>query len=855
MYMRFLVAVALVCLAGINVSNADPASSGVKHTINVPPQALAPALRSYAAETGLHLIYISEDVRAHRSDGARGSLTTAEALDRILRGTGLTYHFLDANTISIVPLVHDAAAAVGGGGGKSASAADSAGKSNSQKTAKGGQTQLRGEAIELQPILVTATRRPEDARSIAASVTAFTGDELDALGAQGFSDYLTRAPDVAYNYSIPGDSTIVIRGVSTTTFPEQGEGTTAYFINDVPLTDPFHSVAIPDIDTFDVSNVTILRGPQGTLFGSGSMGGAVDYQAAKPNLYEYQAHVQGTFADVDGGGQGGSGKLMLNAPIVSGLLAVRGVFVYRSDPGFIDNVGTHQDNTNVTLNRGGRLEATWTPTDTSTVNYLFLKQSEDTRDLGYAEPGFAGLYAKNTVVPEPYKFGVTINSLRLDQSLAAGTLTVMASYHQKTQLETGDFTSSFSFLVPGASAIVYQQTAQANGTTLEARFASPTGGKFDYVVGAYHDLTHENFNAIIGTQGVAEGEEANEIDGVLGPGSGAAILESNSSGLIENDLAPFSGSESAIYGEASYRPVSDWKLTFGGRYYYTTTQSLSLLRGLSPYLDTGGVAAEQSFSGGESDTGFLPKGSITWTVNSDVMLYALGSTGFRYGGANINSSPTTVNVPHNYKPDSLTNYELGTRTNWLQKTLQVDATLFYIDWNNIQLQEYAGPGDLFGVNAGKARNYGVEFSGTWQIDRGLSIQGNLTRLTAKLANPFNPGGGLPIDPEGATLPGAAQWQAASTLMYRAAELPLRPTLVLSQRYVSSSPGLFGSDTEQGNYDLFDARVSVSVRNLLITAYVDNITNKRGVTNAFINPPLEQTLVTPRMVGVTLDYEE
>jgi iron complex outermembrane recepter protein len=852
--MRILVAVALACLAGVNPANADPVSAGLKHTIDVPPQALAPALRSYATETGLHLIYISEDVRARRSDGARGSLTAAEALSRILRGTGLTYHFLDADTISIVPLAHrGAAAAAAGGRSGGAAAADPARKSNAGKSPKESRTQLRGEAIELQPVLVTATRRPEEARAIAGSVTAFTGDELDALGAQGFSDYLTRAPGVAFNYSIPGDSTIVIRGVSTTTFPDQGEGTTAYFINDVPLTDPFHSVAIPDIDTFDVANVTIMRGPQGTLFGSASMGGALNYEAAKPNLDEYQAHVQGTMDGVDSGGLGGSGKLMLNAPIVPGLLAVRGVFVYRSDPGFIDNLGTHQENVNRTLNRGGRFEATWTPSDSSTVNYLFLKQSEDTRDLGYSEPGYAGLYAKNTAVPEPFAFGVTINSLRLDQSLSAGTLTVMASYHQKTQLETGDFTSSFSFLAPGASAIVYQQTAQANGTTLEARFASPTGRKLEYVVGAFHDLTHENFNAVIGTQGLPAAELSNEIDGVLGVGSGAAIVEGN--GLIENDLAPFSGSESAIYGQASYRPVSDWKLTFGGRYYYTTTRSESLLQGLSPYLDTGGVAAVQSYSGGESDSGFLPKGSVTWTPNGKVMLYGLVSTGFRYGGANINSSPTTVNVPHSYKPDSLTNYELGTRTNWLQKRLQLDATLFYIDWDNIQLQEYAGPGDLFGVNAGKARNYGAELTGTWQIDRDLSIQANVTRLTAKLANAFNPGGGLPVDPQGSTLPGAAEWQAASTLMYRAQELPLRPTLVLSQRYVSSSPGLFGSDTEQGNYDLLDARISLSIRNLLVTAYVDNIGNTRGVTNAVVNPPLELTLATPRMVGLTLDYEE
>ncbi|MGN6514731.1 MAG: TonB-dependent receptor plug domain-containing protein, partial [Rhizomicrobium sp.] len=111
---------------------------------------------------------------------------------------------------------------------------------------------------------MTAEKRPEAVRKISGSVSAVTGAQLEALGAQDMSDYLTRTPGVVFNAQTPGNSTVVLRGISTTTGIDQGQGTTGYFIDDVPLTDPSYSIATPDIDTFDVDNIVVLRGPQGT---------------------------------------------------------------------------------------------------------------------------------------------------------------------------------------------------------------------------------------------------------------------------------------------------------------------------------------------------------------------------------------------------------------------------------------------------------------------------------------------------------------------------------------------------------------------------------------------------------------
>src|SRR5436190_774999 len=145
-----------------------------------------------------------------------------------------------------------------------------------------------GQDVLPEDIVVVATKRPEAVRDISGSVTVQTGEQLEKLGAESMEDYLTRTPGVVFNASTPGQGNVTIRGVSTTTGGENGQATTGIFINDVPLTDPAFSLGTPDIDTFDVDNVAVLRGPQGTLFGSSSLGGAVNYQATRPDLDRWE---------------------------------------------------------------------------------------------------------------------------------------------------------------------------------------------------------------------------------------------------------------------------------------------------------------------------------------------------------------------------------------------------------------------------------------------------------------------------------------------------------------------------------------------------------------------------------------
>jgi len=702
-----------------------------------------------------------------------------------------------------------------------------------------------GEPAVLQEVIVTATKRPEAVRSISGSVTAVTSADLEEVGAQSMADYLTRTPGVVFNAATPGNSSVTIRGVSTTTGIDQGQGTTGYFINDVPLTDPYNSVAIPDIDTFDVDNVSVLRGPQGTLFGSASLGGAINYQTALPNLTRYEMHVQGTVEGTHDGGTGGSGKIMVNLPVLSDVFAIRGVYVYRDVAGYIDNIQTGQKDANRTLIRGGRVLALFTPTAGMKVSYLFLDQKEDTRDVGYQDPA-AGPLRKNAEA-EPNNFETRIHNLTWEQDVGFATLTASAAYHEKSQYSVQDVTQALGSLVPGVAPVSVIQPALSHGTTFEIRLASPTGQRIEYLIGVMKDDTHERFVNVAKGPGAAQ-----SIEAVYGPilGAGIGALSAPDDIFLDATI-PLRGQETAVFGESSYHFNDQWKLTLGGRGFRTKTDNETIASGFLTLLTAGTLTSD--VSGSHTESGFLPKGSLTWTPNKDLMTYVLVDKGFRYGGSNLIPPEPGVPIPARFNSDSLINYELGVRSSFLDERLQLDASAFYIDWSNIQLHLLSPLGLNYAANAGTAKIKGAEATATWQVSTGLNVSTSVTNLNATLASDFNPGAGQPTVPSGSTLPGASKWQIANLASYTWSAAPLSPTFVVSHRYVSKAPGIFLSGLPQGDYHSVDARVTAHLGNVGITAFADNIGDRRGITNANVIPPTQQFVIRPRTIGLTLDY--
>jgi outer membrane receptor protein involved in Fe transport len=668
-------------------------------------------------------------------------------------------------------------------------------------------------------IIVTATKRPESVRDISGSVSAFDESQLEALGANSLEDYLSRTPGVVFNAAVPGDSSAIIRGIATTTTIAQAQGTTGYFIDDVPLTDPFYSAGIPDIDTFDVDNVTILRGPQGPLFGSASLGGAINYQAARPDLDDIDMHFRGTIEDSRRGEMGFGAHAMVNLPIAPGRFAVRGVIEQRRDGGYVDNVGTGAINSNQTRITGGRLLATWQPAAGTTINYLFLDQTERTDDAGSAQRA-VGDYAKDSLVAEPFRFRTNIHNLRLDQDLGFATLTATGTYHAKHFSSIQDY----SGLVPALAPVSFDEGGRSRGSTFEVRLASPTGARFEYLIGAYHDATNERI-----------------VDALDAP---AAVPIFGAARLLE---APVNirGRESALFGEATWHFTDQFKATFGGRLFRTRLHTTTTQSG--PF-----VGATVTTEGGSRETGFSPKASLTWQPDEDHLVYALVSKGFRFGGPNIAVDPTFA-IPGQFNSDSLVNYEIGARSSFLDRRLQLDGTLFYVDWNDIQVTQTSPGGFTYTANAGKARSQGLEGNVRFMPTRALTLQAGVTYLDAELRRDF--GSGAALVPKGSRLPGASRWQVSDSITYALRDSAAAPTLLLSHRYISAAPGeLSPAPAKQGGYNLFDLRLSARFDRIGVAAFIENIGDVRGVSQAAtgVRGPVE-FLVRPRTIGLTLDY--
>lgn len=706
-------------------------------------------------------------------------------------------------------------------------------------------------ATTLDKVVVTAGKLNESVREIAGSVSAVTGQQLQDLGAQSLADYVQRTPGVVFNNYQPGVSHVVVRGIATSSGNVQGQPTTGYFINEVPLTEPGWTIAIPDIDAFDLNRVEVYRGPQGTLWGSASMGGAINYVANVADTSGFDAAVEATVSQTKNADTGYSAKAMVNVPIKQDVFAIRAVAQYREDPGYLDNIGLHKQGSNTTQVDGGRLSMVFTPNEGTTLTWLSLLQNIDNDDNSYRIKGL-GEFERNTAIPEFTDTKVAIHSLRWDQDVGFGDLTAIYAHQKKEQ----NWQFDFSPLRPAYNAdldlnltapLYIASGGESEGNSLEVRLASKSGGSFDWVVGAMYFDTDKDLYEQIGAQGAAAAFDQSSL---FGPGSGAVIAPNGE--IFNAFYNHIDGSEAALFGEASYHFNEQWKLTLGGRLFRNKVESTSTQVGFSTYPGAPIVTPSQT-----KEDGFNPKISLTWQPSANTLVYGLVSEGFRFGEPNT-AGLSAYPVPSGSSSDSLVNYELGSRTTLAGGRWLLDATLFYVDWKDIQLRLQTPDFFNYAANGGKAYSRGIEFSSTWQPVDAFQWQLSATWQHARLDQD------LPIlyvgtAPAGAQLPGSADWTVSNLLSYRF-DAQFQPTLTVAHQYVGSGisdlnstvPGV--TPNEQGNYNLIDMRYRMTFGSTDVTLFGANLFDQRGVTRTVSEMNgIGEGLVRPRTFGVTVNW--
>lgn len=686
----------------------------------------------------------------------------------------------------------------------------------------------------LDTVTVTSDKRPGSQRNVAGTVSELTGVELEALGVLNQEGALQLTPGVQLNKGNPGQNNISIRGITTQGDTESAgaqQAPTGIYLQDVPLNAPIGRGLIVDPLPWDLERIEVLRGPQGALFGSGSLGGALRYIYANPNLKSFEASAMVGYTGVAGGGGWSNAASvfgMVNAPLAEGAAAVRAVAYDSNAPGWIDNIGTNTLNGNKSRQTGGRVLFTVKPTNdfSATIVGSTTEWKQDDRFFVSPNPDVLQHNAPtNGTATSRFDFA----SLTMDYDFSGHRLTSITGYWKTTSNGVGDDTellASLGFVVP---SITRPFDNSSHATSQELRIASTSGGPLSYVVGAFYQT--------ISSQGAAQ-QIVNGAADIFGSDPFSLVDLSTQAG----------GTESAIFFDGDYAFANGWGVGLGGRYYRTTTR----------YRQAGVIFPDPytvvDVPNG-SDSGTTPKVSVKYRFDNDNLWYALASKGYRFGG--VNTTP-----PYSpYESDSLWNYETGVRLN-VATGLQVDLTAFYLDWTNAQFTFYDTsaviPSSQIG-NVGKARSVGLEAVARYRVNSALDFRFSVAYTNAETTTDVVRS---PTDTlkSGSPLPGVPNWQTAlqGNLNF-AGPFESQGRAWFTHTYVGSRVTDLGGNYIAPSFMTLNLGTSFFAQNnWTLSVLLNNALNERGImsrTGSPFNPAFGQYyLQQPRTLNVSLRYD-
>ena len=637
-----------------------------------------------------------------------------------------------------------------------------------------------------QDIIVTATLRDTSLQDVPFSINAQTEADIQRSGAVTLEDLSRNVAGLTIQNLGPGQSQVSIRGVSAGQVVRDQPGVKEQV--GVYLDQSVISLSLftPDIDLFDLNRVETLRGPQGTLFGSGSVGGTIRYITNQPRIGETEGLVEGNLNLVDGKDLGGAIKGAINLP-VSDMLAIRAVGYYTRYGGFVDALregGGIDRNVNSGERVGGRLAILFQPTPDISITPRVLYQQ--IRADGFNRQDVYNLFANNFTTTRPrvtfkerqqyllldekFKDDTLIADLTAEFNIGAVRLTSVTSYINRDILASRDasaLTGSVSVdLGFPASAVTLpsnlRDTTDLETFTQEVRLASTGDGPFQWLIGGFYSKIDRFYRQRLPTPGYDAATDAR-----LGAGTAASVRNGFPADSPYNSDLPYDITQKAVFGEASYK-FGTLTLTAGGRYY--------------DFKETRDFKSGGLFANGDNRTdrtqsdGFTPRFLASWEASDNLTINAQAAKGFRLGGVN-----DPLNLPlcspadaalfggfQDYDDETLWNYELGFKSSW--RGLRLNAAAFYTDIKNLQVTLDAGScSSRIVFNVPKAHTQGIELELAATPAPGLDLSLNGTLLEAEFDS---------------TLPGAL---AATTGIREGNRLPTVPKFQMSANATYSWP--------------------------------------------------------------------
>jgi iron complex outermembrane receptor protein len=608
---------------------------------------------------------------------------------------------------------------------------------------------MNASAAVLEEVIVTATKRGEfNVQSLAQAIYAVDSDSMKAKNQVDFEDIAGSVPGLQFQDLGPGDKEFIIRGINGNGPAVVGAYFDEYVITASDQQDGGGKNA--PIKLIDLDRVEVLNGPQGTLYGANSMAGNIRYISKKADSQGFDAFASGDFSNTDEGGSNYTVTGMVNLPIVEDVLAARLVAWYTDNDGWIDQArresapeqyaGDEDINTEET--QGFRLGIRWTPNDrwlfdglalsqemeiggssrfTAKGSPVWTDQSDEIAAFGMPFTPLPGLpvsapgddYINTDVTATNRDDDITLIGGTLQFRPDYGTFSVASSYYEHEIDYVFDSTPILSFFgVPVAGVTVQPQSYETS--MIEARFASDFDSAFNFVAGVYYQKDENDFEVnVVSTDGRGNPQPWNELNSNDFFGGGTAFF-----GRFREDEVE----QKAVFGEATFEFTDSLRLLVGLRWFDAEVEAIQATThafGGAP-SEVAGEIIGKTLNGNDigllkqSDDTVVPKISLSYDVSDDALIYGLYSEGFRVGGINNGNQPFAPGIPDTYESDELQNYEAGFKSRWMNDQLQLNSSLFWIEWDDIQVEPRDPAGNIpFTTNGGSAEVGGVEWALAW----------------------------------------------------------------------------------------------------------------------------------------------
>jgi iron complex outermembrane recepter protein len=703
---------------------------------------------------------------------------------------------------------------------------------------------LAADQVEVEEIIVTATRRAQEVQDVPASVAVVDPQAFAAGGVTSLSGVLKYIPGVNFNDDgAPGQGSITMRGVANI-FSTPSVG---IYLDDIPYgsVTAFAEGANFALDSLlgNVERIEVIKGPQGTLFGAASMGGSLRYITREPSLTDFSGRFSTDLSNTSQGGFNQLYKAGVDVPLVSDKLSLGVSGFYQDNEGFIDQATRPEEDINDAELKGGQATLLFKPTDAFKVklNYMdqrfeFSEQNSVPFDISNGEPLFGRYKTSTAPGGQPTEIEFKLSAATFEYQADWATATLASSYQEFSQVAVLDLTRFFGALVdqqtgdpPGTNTVPLDQIISTDRWAHEFRLTSANNEHFEWLAGLYYTK-----------------EESSNFQRAIGQPSGFNLV---------TQQFPSDYKEKAVFGNVTYYFTPQLDATVGARF---SSNDMSVL-----FTGTGFLAGPALPRQTVSDDVQTYLFNLRYRPNDDLSLYVRVADGYRPASANLPLiDPNTgdvISLPF-VRADSLWSYEVGAKGKLADGAVGYDVAIYRIKWEDMQVFQSLG-----GVNVGANADSdvtanGVEATLTFQPTSALNLVATAAYARSELDDDDPPLGGA----SGEQLPGIPEWTFSLSGDYDFRLGSLDAFVGGGVAYQDSRKTSFNgrgaiapanTNFDVDDYVTADLRTGVKFGRYKLSLYATNLFDEYGFQRATtVGTQGNATILRPRTIGAVFSAE-